>query len=145
MDIGMELLRKKRVLFLMAIAIIFGGICAYAEESPPEQDKKLDLTIDVDDDADLDVREAFVKMMFTVLMVIVLGVAAIYLSKKILPKLSSMSGKTIKIVETVHLGPRKSVHLLKIGNEQILIGSTNENITKLADIPDLATDQIDDS
>jgi flagellar biogenesis protein FliO len=62
-----------------------------------------------------------------------------------------MSGKQIRIIETVHLGPRKSVHLLKIGDKQILIGSTNENITKLADVMDESSgagssaDQIDNN
>ena len=152
----MELFRKKAVVFLMAIAIIFGNICAYAEDSPPELDKKTptknspqtdgnksDFDIDIGDDGDLGIREASIKLTFAVLMVIVLGGAVIYLSKKILPKLSSMSGKTIQVVETVHLGPRKSVHLLKIGDKQILIGSTNENITKLADISELPAGQID--
>ena len=71
-----------------------------------------------------------------VFIVIVLGIGAIYLSKKLLPGLTNLSGKQIRIIETVHLGPRKAVHLLKIGGKQILIGSTNENITKLADVMD---------
>jgi flagellar biosynthetic protein FliO len=143
----------------MAIAIIFGGICARAEEPAPKQNEKkladdtsqtehkksfLD-DLDQGDDVDLGIRKAAIRMTLAVLMVIVLGVSVIYLSRKILPRLSGMTGKNIKVVETVHLGPRKSVHLLKIGNQQILVGSTNENITKLADIPDLTTDQINDS
>ena len=143
----------------MAIAIIFGNICAQAEEPAPKQDEKMlaDDTnqtehnksflddLDQDDDVDLDIRKAAIKMTLAILMVIVLGASAIYLSRKILPGISGMTGKNIKIVETVHLGPRKSVHLLKIGNQQILVGSTNENITKLADIPDLDMDQNNDS
>jgi flagellar biosynthetic protein FliO len=69
-----------------------------------------------------------------VLFVVVLGIAAIYVSKKLLPKISSIPGKEVRIVETIHLGPRKTVHLLEVGNQRFLIGSTNENITKLADI-----------
>jgi flagellar biogenesis protein FliO len=37
-------------------------------------------------------------------------------------------------VETVHLGPRKAVHLIDVGHRRFLIGSTNENVTKLADL-----------
>ncbi len=86
-----------------------------------------------------------------VLLVVVLGAAAIYLSKKLLPRFTQLSGKRIRVVETVHLGPRKTVYLLKIGSQQLLIGSTNENITKLADISDessevdLPVNQIDDN
>jgi flagellar biosynthetic protein FliO len=158
MDIGMGFFKKKNAVFLMVIAIISGNICTCAEEPAPKQDEKTltdntnqtsssnsGFNIDMGDNGNLGVRQAAIKMTLAVLMVIVLGGAVIYLSRKILPGLSNMSGKNIKVVETVHLGPRKSVHLLKIGNQQILVGSTNENITKLADISDLATDQIHDS
>ena len=85
-------------------------------------------------------QELFFKMMLSVLLVIALGVAAIYTSKKFLPKITKLSSKEVRIIETVHLGSRRAVHLLKIGNQKILIGSTNENITKLADVPDVVTD-----
>ncbi|MCH7555838.1 MAG: flagellar biosynthetic protein FliO [Planctomycetes bacterium] len=73
-------------------------------------------------------------MMFSVLFLVVLGVAVIYVSKRFLPKITKLSGKEIRIAETVHLGPRKAVHLLEIGNRRFLIGSTNESITRLADL-----------
>ncbi len=84
--------------------------------------------------------EFFLRAMLAVLFVIALGVAAIYVSKKLLPQITSLAGKEIHIVETVHLGPRKAVHLLEIGNRRFLIGSTNENVTKLADITNGVTD-----
>lgn len=85
-------------------------------------------------------QELFFKTMLMVVLVAVLGVAAIYASKKLLPKITNLPGKEIHIAETVHLGPRKTVHLLSIGNQWLLIGSTNENITKLADVTDALTD-----
>ncbi|MHC4555820.1 MAG: flagellar biosynthetic protein FliO [Planctomycetota bacterium] len=84
--------------------------------------------------------EFFFRAMLAVLFVVVLGVAAIYVSKKLLPKITNLPGKEIRIVETVHLGPRKAVHLIEIGNQRFLIGSTNENVTKLADITSNLTD-----
>jgi len=84
----------------------------------------------------LSTRELFYKMMLAVLLVVILGTAAIYISKKLVPRITSLSGKKIQVFETVHLGPRKAVHLIKIGNLQLLIGSTNESITKLADVTD---------
>ena len=85
-------------------------------------------------DNDVSAGEMFFRMMLMVLLVIILGAAAIYLSRKLLPRFAQLSGKRIRVVETVHLGPRKTVHLLRIGNQQLLIGSTNENITRLADV-----------
>ena len=85
-------------------------------------------------------QELFFKMMLSVLLVAVLGVTAIYVSKKLLPKITNLPGKEIRIIETAHLGPRKAVHLLEIGGRRFLIGSTNENITKLVDITGTLTD-----
>jgi len=91
-------------------------------------------------DGGLGSQELFYKTMFMVVLVAVLGAAAIYASKKLLPRITNLPGKEIRIVETVHLGPRKTVHLLRIGNQWLLIGSTNENITKLADVTDALAD-----
>jgi flagellar biosynthetic protein FliO len=78
--------------------------------------------------------EFSIRAILAVLFVLALFIAAIYVSKKLLPKISNLPGKEIRIIETVHLGPRKMVHLLEIDNRRFLIGSTNENITKLADL-----------
>lgn len=80
------------------------------------------------------VGNVFSRMLLAVLIVIVLGAATIYASKKVLPKLSHCQGKKIKIVETVHIGSRKAIHLLQVADRQILIGSTPDRITKLGDI-----------
>ncbi len=79
-------------------------------------------------------RELFFKFMISVLFLAALGAGGIYISKRFLPKISNLSGKEIHIVETVHLGPRKAVHLVEIGERRFLIGSTNESITKLAEL-----------
>jgi flagellar biosynthetic protein FliO len=68
------------------------------------------------------------------MVVIALGVAAAYVSKKFLPRLTEPPGKEIRIAETVHLGSRKMLHLLKVGNQRLLIGSTSESITMLGDV-----------
>ena len=83
---------------------------------------------------DLGRGELFFKMMFSVVLVLVLGAAAVYMSKKVLPRITNLPGKEIRILETAHLGPRKAVHLISIGNQRLLIGSTNESITMLADV-----------
>ena len=84
--------------------------------------------------------ELFFRAMLAILFVVVLGIAAIYVSKKLLPKITNMPGKEIRIVETVYLGPRKAIHLLEIGDRRFLIGSTNENITKLVELSGVFTD-----
>ena len=78
--------------------------------------------------------ELYFKTILAVLFVLTLGIAAVYVSKKILPKITNLPGKEIRLVETTHLGPRKAIHLLEIGNRRFLIGSTNERINILADL-----------
>ncbi|MBN2183415.1 MAG: FliO/MopB family protein [Sedimentisphaerales bacterium] len=85
-------------------------------------------------DNDNALGELYLKTILAVLIVLVLGIAAIYVSKKLLPKITNLPGKEIHIVETVHLGQRKAIHLLEIGNRRILIGSTNETISSLAEL-----------
>ena len=79
-------------------------------------------------------RELFFKMMLSVVLVVGLGAAAIYASRKLMGKITNLPGKRIRIVETTHLGPRKAIHLLRVGDRCLLLGSTNESITKLADL-----------
>lgn len=79
-------------------------------------------------------NDLYTRMITATVLVIVLGTAAIVLSKKVLPKLSSAQGKHIRLIETVHIAPRKSVHLIEVGDQKILIGSTCEQITRLAEI-----------
>lgn len=85
-------------------------------------------------------RELFFKFMVSVLFLVALGAGGIYISKRFLPKITNLSGKEIRIAETVHLGPRKAVHLLEIEERRFLIGSTNENITILADLTSTLTE-----
>ena len=137
--------RKKIVAFVVAVALCSGAplVCfaqsVAAAPTEPLFDNSSSLFAD---DPNLSMRSAdnfgtrqlFFKMMAAVLLVIILGVAAIYISKKLLPRITNLPGKEIRIIETVHLGPHKAVHLLKIANQWLLIGSTSESITKLADV-----------
>ena len=84
----------------------------------------------------LDNGRLFLKMPGSVVLVLALAGAALYLSKKVLPKVTNAAGKEIRIMETAYLGPRKALHLVEIGNQRLLIGSTNESIATLAHVGD---------
>ena len=139
--------KKKIVAFLIAAALgsIVLWICA-AGSTSAEPTKPLfdNSSLSFSKDPNLFTKEyhspsignLFFRAVLAVLLVVVFGVAAIYISKKFLPRITNLAGKKIQVIETVHLGPRKSVHLLKIGNRQLLIGSTSESITRLADVTD---------
>jgi len=144
--------KKKRAVFLV-IALIVGALLVVCldqstADEPETTDSKLktgflfasDSNFPVRADDGLGNQELFFKTILMVVVVAVLGAAAIYASKKLLPKITNLPGKEIHIAETVHLGPRKTLHLLRIGSKWLLVGSTNENITKLADVTDALAD-----
>jgi flagellar biosynthetic protein FliO len=78
----------------------------------------------------------FARMMLCIVLVVGLGVGMLYVSKRLLPKVTTAPGKEIRILETAYLGPRKALHLVEVGNHRLLIGSTNDGITSLADVSD---------
>jgi flagellar biogenesis protein FliO len=144
---------KKKIVTFLVTAVMVGTMLVVClgqlnADGPQSTDSKLkagflfagDPNFPAKADDGFGGRELFFKTMFMVVLVAILGVAAIYVSKKLLPRITNLPGKEIHIAETVHLGPRKTVHLLRIGHQWLLIGSTNENITKLADVTDALAD-----
>ena len=150
---------KKRTILLLAvialgsglIVVCFGGSASDpAESEKPAPDASLlgartneetgsgsgedrDLSSELSYDPGSGIYSDLLR---AILFVVVLGAAAIYASRKLLPRITNLPGKEVRVVETVYLGPRKAVHVLEVGSRRFLVGSTNENITKLADITD---------
>ena len=85
-------------------------------------------------------REFFYKMLLSVLLVIALGIGVIYVSRKLLPRFAHLPGKQIRVLETAYIAPRKGIHLIQAGTRHLLIASTNETITMLADVTESASD-----
>ena len=151
MSLSVAGFRKKILVFLMTVAM--GGVVLVICSAQPavngmeSEESKVD-TNQPQSDAESEDSSLFandqdyfgksdynpVGAILAILFVLALFVVAIYVSKKLLPRITNLSGKEIRIVETIHLGSRKAVHLLEIGNRRFLIGSTNENVTKLADL-----------
>jgi flagellar biosynthetic protein FliO len=128
-----------RVTLIVCIGLgfVFSGSLLAEGQSPLESKAHL-VSLET---TDMESGNALYKMIVAMSIVAALGVAAIYASKKVLPKLSQTQGKKIKVLETIHLGPRKMVHLLEIGGQQILVGSTPDHITKLVDVIDVIFDK----
>lgn len=147
--------RKKVVAALLAIAFCIAGTLCRAESAQiePEKTNFQNSTLFSSNDPNLGLgsskgagtTELFYKSMTAVVFVIVLGIAAVYVSKKFLPKITNLSGKKIKIVETLNFGTRKALHLVKIGDKHLLIASTAENITKLDDVTDAMSDSLQEN
>jgi flagellar biosynthetic protein FliO len=62
------------------------------------------------------------------------GVAVWWLLKKMnTPWLGSKNGQ-LELIETMHLGSRKAVHVIRAGKKQLLVGSSNEGVRLLCDL-----------
>jgi len=83
--------------------------------------------------------------MGSLLVLVVLAGVAYIVIKKYLPKLRLGSlvgqGRSVRLVESISIGPRQHVHLLKVGGRSLLISATREDVRLLADV----TEAIDES
>ena len=100
---------------------------------------------DFSQDVGKDAQQGLVKRFFYVIsFVVLLGIAAYYVTKKLLPKLTVTQGKNISVIETVHLGPQKLLHLIKVCDKHtLLVSSTHENINLIADITESLSNKIE--
>lgn len=75
----------------------------------------------------------WIKALGLVLIAIIVG---IFLLRKKLGMKTGMTGRKryIHVVESVSLGSKKSVHLIKVPGKVLLIGVTNERIQSLSEI-----------
>ena len=137
---------KIRVIVILAALIFAGGLLSAARRVAATSSQQTDSGIPARPDiaennssvsqavTPVSTRELFYKMMLSAGLVIGLGIAAVYVSKKLLPRISNMPNKKIRVLETAHISPRKGLHLVEVGARQLLIASTNEQITMLADV-----------
>jgi len=149
---------NKKILTLFVALVVGGGLAALAARSADSNEVSTttsetptsflnDPNLGQESSLGLDNGQLFLKMMGSVVLVVVLAVAALYLSKKVLPKVTHAASKEIRVVETTYLGPRKALHLVEVGNQRLLIGSTNESIATLAHVGeawlDLSKQEVD--
>jgi flagellar biogenesis protein FliO len=106
---------------------------------PTEEDKAIGIGKDGSD-----TEGAMWKMFASVVVVLVLGAACLVVTKKLLPRMGVRSGRQIQVVETMHLGPKAAVHLVRVGTKSLLVGATREGLTSLGDVTDAVADDADD-
>jgi flagellar biogenesis protein FliO len=70
------------------------------------------------------------------LVVLVLGGLALFLMKRVMPRMGIGQGKKVAILETTYLGPQRSVHLMRVGARSLLVGATRESVRLVADVTD---------
>ncbi len=138
----------KRIVALCVLLIVGGGWAGLASRythatgqaapSPPSEPRPYlnDPNLPSLGGAGLGGAGLFLRMMLAVVIVGGLGAATLYLSKKVLPRVTNTAGREIRIVETTCLGPRKALHLVEVSGQRLLIASTNDRITMLTPVGD---------
>lgn len=76
-------------------------------------------------------RDMMIRTMLWMVLMVGIVMALAWLTKRLLPRVGMHSGKEIRVLETTGLGPRRALHLVQVGSQQLLIGSTSEHITML--------------
>ncbi|MHC4561685.1 MAG: FliO/MopB family protein [Planctomycetota bacterium] len=99
-----------------------------------------DKAIGVEDDDSLTER-AMWKMLASVIVVLVLGAACLVVTKKLLPRMRIRAGRQLQVVETMYLGPKATIHLVRIGRKSLLVGATRDGLTSLGDVSDAGIDE----
>jgi len=81
------------------------------------------------------------QFIYAVLLVGALGIAAWYLSRKVVPRLANARGRHVSVIESVPLGPNKMLHLVEVpGGKRLLIGSTSQAVNFLTEITTSTTE-----
>lgn len=72
-----------------------------------------------------------------IVIVIIIGLAIVI--KQMQSKMRIEKTDQISILETVHLSPHRSIHLIRVDNEKLLIGATDQNISTLLHLSNIDT------
>ena len=62
---------------------------------------------------------------------IIVIIAAIYVTRFIATQRFRLQGKNIRIIESIGMGQNTSLSIIRVGNKNILIGVTKENINHI--------------
>lgn len=86
----------------------------------------------------LSLRSTSLKMFYMLLVVLGVMLLIFYLFKKFIFKHSIFggTGKPVRVLSTGYLGPKKSIALVEVAGEILVLGIANENISLLSNIRD---------
>ena len=77
----------------------------------------------------------WLSMMGSFAIVLALLIATLIAIKKMAPKMGISGTKRLQLIEVQNLGGRQKLMLVKVNNEQVLIGLSGQNMTKLGTFP----------
>ena len=86
----------------------------------------------------MNLRSSSVKMFYMLLIVLGMMFSALYLFKRFVWKGNLFAGteKAVNVLSTGYLGPKKSIALVEVAGEVLVLGIANDNISLLSNIKD---------
>ena len=87
---------------------------------------------------------AMVKMISALAVVVICVYVGLYLLKKLTGKRSgpALKSDVLEVLQTTHLGPRKTISLIKVGNRSVLVGVTEQQISTITELDPEETEEI---
>jgi flagellar biosynthetic protein FliO len=76
---------------------------------------------------------AFVKLMAVLLLIV--GSSVIF-RRWLQPGLNGKTARQMHLLETIRLSPKQALHLIVIGDQKLLIGATDQNVSLIAPVDD---------
>ena len=77
----------------------------------------------------------WLSMMGSFLVVLALLVVTLIAIKKMGPKIGITTSKRLEVLEVQNLGGRQKIVLMRVNNEQVLVGLSAQQITRLGSFP----------
>jgi len=87
---------------------------------------------------------AVVKMISALAVVVICVYFGLYLLKKLTGRRSGpgLKNDVLEVLQTTHLGPRKTISLVKIGDRSVLVGVTEQHISTITELDQSETEAI---
>ena len=74
---------------------------------------------------------AFVKLLLVLLLIVA---CSVIFRRWLQHGPTGKSIRQLRVIETVRLSPKQAIHLVVIGNQQLLIGATDQNVSLIAPV-----------
>jgi flagellar biogenesis protein FliO len=77
----------------------------------------------------------FGRMLAYLVVVAMLGAAAVFVAKRYFPRGKASLGR-IRVLDSAYLAPRKQLHILEVGPQKFLVASTRDHVSMIAELRD---------
>ncbi len=81
-----------------------------------------------------DLSLPWAQMAASILVLVVLGAAALLVTRKVLPRIRPAAGRTVRVIETTYVAPRQALHLVEVGQKRYLLAGTKDGLSLLSEV-----------